>query len=131
MVLDAYWRTSSREHVVCAYNLKHKKKPSSVNATQQVARFVRNLEKGCYLAKIMSKAKDKLCENMFCGESIQKGQIPKYYVKTYGLNNLCVMELDSSKRLTYTLLSNGIGVGVYIIEVFLNHRDYDRRFGYT
>lgn len=111
--------------------LKHKKKPSSINATPEVAGFIQGLEKGCYLDKVMSKAKEELREDMFCGESVQKRQIPKYYVEKYELNNLYVMKLDSSKRLAYTLSSNGIGVGVYLVEVFLTHKDYEERFGYT
>lgn len=110
--------------------LKHKKKPSSVNATPEVANFIQNIVKGSYLEKTIAKAREKLSENMFCGECIQRKQIPKYYIQKYKLNNLYVMDLDGSRRLSYTLLANGVGVGVYLLEIFLTHKDYEIRFGY-
>ena len=102
-----------------------------MNGTPEVAEFIKNLEKGCYLEKIMSKVQGELREDMFCGEPVKKKQIPEYYIEKYGLNNLYVKKLDSSKRLTYTLSANGFGVGVYLLEVFLTHKDYEERFGYT
>lgn len=111
--------------------MKRRKKPSSINATPKMAQFAQSLEKGCYLDKVISKAKQELSENMFCGEPVQKKQIPKHYIQKYELDNLYVMDLDSDKRLTYTLLSNGVGVGVYVLEVFLSHKDYEMRFGYA
>lgn len=132
MVLDAQRGTIHREHeVVVIFAMKHKKKPSTVNATPEVAEFIRTIDKGSYLEKIIVKTKEELSDNMFCGECIQRKQIPRYYIRKYKLNNLYVMDLDSSKRLSYTLLSNGVGVGVYLLEVFLTHKDYETRFGYT
>jgi hypothetical protein len=32
--------------------------------------------------------------------------------------------------LTYTLVFDGAGVGVYVLEI-LSHKKYDRRFGYS
>lgn len=106
------------------------KKPSSVNATPEVAEFISKLEKGSHLDKIITKAKEKLWENMFAGEPVQKKKIPKYYIRKHGINNLYLMDLDSSRRLTYTLLYNGIGIGIFVLEIFLTHKEYEKRFGY-
>jgi hypothetical protein len=89
------------------------------------------LPKGCYLEKVVSKAREELSEDMFCGKPVQRKQIPKHYIQKYGLKNLYVKRLDADRRLSYTLLSNGIGVGVFLLEVFLSHKDYEKRFHYT
>ena len=107
------------------------KKPSSVNATREVADFISRLKKGNYVEKIIAKAKEKLWENMFAGEPVQKKKIPKYYIQKYGINNLYVLDLDSSRRLVYTLLHNGVGTGVFVLDVFLGHKEYEERFGYS
>ena len=67
---------------------------------------------------------------MFVGESIQKQQIPKYYVDKYGVNNLYRLRLDRARRLCYTLVSDEEGVKVVVLEVFPDHKSYNRRFGY-
>ena len=107
-----------------------KKKPSSVNATPEIADVISNLEKGSYLDKIISKAKRKLEENMFAGNNFQKKKIPKYYIENYGIYNLYVLDLDSKSRLIYTLIANGVGVSVNILEIFVDHKEYEKRFGY-
>lgn len=112
------------------YPLK-KKKPSSANAIRELSDFIVSLDKGCYLEKIITKAKEKLLDNMFSGEPVQKKLIPRYYIQRYDLNNLYVLDLDSSRRLSYTLLHNGIGVAVILLEVFLTHKEYEKKFGYT
>lgn len=107
------------------------KKPSSVNATPEVANFISGLDKESHLGKILFNAKQKLEENMFAGEPVQKRLIPKYYTKKYKPNNLYVLDLDASRRIAYILLHNGTGVGVFIIEIFLSHKEYEKRFGYS
>lgn len=107
-----------------------KKKPSSVNAVPDVADFISKLEKGSHLDKVVNKALDALRENMCAGELVQKKKIPEDYVKKYELRNLYVLDLDSSRRLTYTLLYNGVGVSVNVLQIFLDHKEYERKFGY-
>ena len=111
--------------------LKIKKKPSSINATPEVADFISRLEKGDNLDKIINRAKRKLLGDMCAGELVQKKKIPKHYIRKYQLNNLYVLDLDSGRRLTYTLIFNGVGISVNIIEIFLNHKEYAKRFGYS
>lgn len=108
-----------------------KKKPSSINAVPEVADFISKLEKGSHPDKIINKALTKLGHDVCAGEPVQKRKIPKFYIKKYGIHNLYVLDLDSSSRLTYTLLFDGAGVSIHILEIFLNHKKYERRFGYS
>lgn len=111
--------------------MKKKKKPSSVRAIPEVADFISRLEKGSYLDKIINNAINKLRGDMCAGKNVQKKKIPKYYIRKYGIYNLYVMDLDSSRRITYTLIFNGVGITVNILEIFLDHKQYERRFGYS
>jgi len=108
-----------------------RKKPSSVRATPEVADFISRLKKGSYIDKIINNAIETLKENMFVGENVQKKKIPECYIEKYDLYNLYVMDLDSSRRLTYTLIFDGAGVSVNILEIFLDHKQYEKRFGYS
>lgn len=107
-----------------------KKKPSSVNATPEVADFISKLEKGSHLDRIINRAKGKLWNNILAGQPVQRKKFPKCYIDKYEIRNLYVMNLDSSRRLTYTLLFDGVGVSLNILEIFLSHKEYEKRFGY-
>jgi hypothetical protein len=111
--------------------LKKKKKPSSVNATPEVVEFISKLEKGSYVDKIITKAIDILDEDMFAGDPVQKKKFPKCYIQEHEIRNLYVMKLNSYRRLTYTLIFDGIGISVNILEIFLSHKEYEQRFGYS
>jgi len=106
-----------------------RKKPSSVNATPEVADFISKLKKGCYLLAIINNGLDKLKDNMFAGQKIEKKKFPKYYIRKYQINNLHKLNLDSRTRLTYTLVAEESGVTVVVLEV-LSHKKYNKRFGY-
>ena len=62
-------------------------------------------------------------------DHVPKKYWPKYYVKNWRINNLYKKDLGRDWRLTYTLVFDGAGVGVYVLEI-LSHKEYDRRFGY-
>jgi len=82
------------------------------------------------LKKTLDKGLDLLKERMFVGEKIEKRLIPKYYVDKYGVNNLFRLRLDRARRLVYTIVADEEGVKVAVLEVFLDHKSYGRRFGY-
>jgi|SRR2546421_6334242 len=53
-----------------------------------------------------------------------------YYVRKYGISNLWKFNMSRGARLVYTLLSeNGLWV-VVVLEMFLTHKEYEKRFGY-
>ena len=105
------------------------KKPSCVKAVKAVANFVSSLESDSHLRQIVDKALDVLKENMFAGQLIEKKKFPKSYIQKYGITNLYKYNLDRSNRLTYTLVADASGIAVVVLEI-LNHKEYEKRFGY-
>jgi len=106
------------------------KKPSCVKAVKAVADFVSSLESDSHLRQIVDKALDVLKENMFAGQLIEKKKFPKIYVQKYGIKNLYKYNLDRSNRLTYTIVADESGIAVVFLEI-LNHKEYEKRFGYN
>ncbi|MDG6249867.1 hypothetical protein [Methanocalculus sp.] len=81
------------------------------------------------LAALLDRAIDRIAENAFCGVQVPKYLIPKEYHRNYGpLNNLWKYNLSRNWRLLYTVASDGDTIAV-IIE-WMDHTEYDRRFGY-
>jgi hypothetical protein len=78
---------------------------------------------------MVEAAVDLLKENMFAGESVEKKKFPKIYVQRYGITNLFKYNLDASNRLTYTLVADESGTAVVVLEI-MNHKEYEKRFGY-
>jgi len=105
------------------------KKPSCVKATRDVANFISSLEKESYLRQIVENGLDMLKENMFAGQRIEKKKFPKYYVQKHEINNLYKYNLDTRNRLVYTLVADRSGIAVVVLEI-LNHKEYEKRFGY-
>lgn len=71
-----------------------------------------------------------LFEDCLRGEKIEHDRWPDYYIKKYKIRNLWRYELLDGKRLVYTILGSTNGFTVSIIEAFVNHTEYDRRFDY-
>jgi Txe/YoeB family toxin of Txe-Axe toxin-antitoxin module len=81
------------------------------------------------LAELLVRALGRIAADAFCGIQVPKKLIPKDYHKKHGpLKNLWKYNLSRSWRLMYTVASDGDTIAV-IIE-WLDHTDYDRRFGY-
>ena len=74
---------------------------------------------------------DKLKLNRTLGEKIPRPQWPPYYVKRYGIDNLWKFNLSKGARLVYTLLSEKGRWIVVVLEAFLTHKEYEKRFGYS
>jgi hypothetical protein len=105
------------------------KKPSSVKAARDAAGFIVSLPKDDYLRQIINTGLDMLAENMFAGQLIEKKKFPKLYSQKYGINNLYKYNLDKTTRLIYTLVADKLGIAVVVLEI-LNHKEYEKRFGY-
>lgn len=67
---------------------------------------------------------------MFAGEIIRKRWIPKYYVKKFGVNNPYRLKLNRKRRCCYIIAADQEGFKVIVLEVFPDHKSYNRRFGY-
>lgn len=71
-----------------------------------------------------------LSEDCTNGDKIEHDKWPNFYIKEYNINNLWRFDLSEGKRFVYTILGTPEGFIVSIIEVFSNHSEYDKRFGY-
>ena len=76
--------------------------------------------------KAINRAIDNLKLNPKCGEQMAKRLIPKYYV---GIDNLWWYDITKDWRLFYTLKGNEMVILAIILE-WMNHKNYERRFGY-
>ena len=81
------------------------------------------------LYKSITKAIDKIKEDPEAGTHIPKKQIPKEYIKDYGITNLWKFDLPKSWRLIYTIVGDEVKIVSMILE-WMSHPEYDRRFNY-
>ena len=81
------------------------------------------------LKKSLRRAIENFKNNVFCGEAIKKGLIPKVYIQKYGINNLVWYQLPNAWRLVYSAVMGQEKVTAMIIEYY-DHKNYERRFGY-
>ena len=77
----------------------------------------------------LNRAFDDLQRNPFCGIQIQRKLIPKEYIKKYSIDNLWKYNLPNAWRLIYSVAKDEIVIISIIIE-WMNHKKYERRFGY-
>ncbi len=82
-----------------------------------------------YLLELIGKATSKLAKDREAGKKIPRKQWPKEYVEKHDITNLWKYNLDNYWRLTYTLRGNEIDLFLIYLE-FLDHKKYDRKFGY-
>ena len=83
------------------------------------------------LVSMLNRAFDALEANCHCGVYIQKKKIPAYYTKKYGeLPNLWKYNLNDSWRLVYFITGAG-GEPLSVVLEWMNHKEYERRFGYA
>jgi hypothetical protein len=87
------------------------------------------LERDSYLRQIVDEALDVLRENMLAGEAIEKKKFPKSYVQKYDITSLYKYNLDASNRLMYSLVADESGIALVVLEI-MNHKEYEKRFGY-
>lgn len=69
--------------------------------------------------------------NIHYGEPIAKRLIPEEYKIKYGATNLFRVELPNFWRMLYTLTDgeSQIEIVAFVLDV-LDHKDYDKKFGY-
>jgi len=82
-----------------------------------------------YLLQLVNKGIAKLVLDCGAGIKIPKKYWPKEYVKRYNINNLWKLNLDNYWRMIYTIVGDEIKLVSIVLEV-LDHKKYDRKFGY-
>lgn len=74
---------------------------------------------------------DLLKEKPDFGNRIKKKQLwPKCYVDAFDVKNLFRLELSKGKRIIYSVYSVSDVRYCNVLEIFLNHKEYEKRFGY-
>jgi hypothetical protein len=82
------------------------------------------------LHKWISRAIDDLKQDAFVGIQIKKELIPQEYKqKIPGIDNLWKYDMPKGWRLVYTVGKDGVIVLSIILE-WMDHKNYERRFGY-
>ncbi len=77
----------------------------------------------------INRALDNLEGDAFCGIQIPKRLIPKIYIHKYAIDNLWKYDLPLGWRLIYSVANSEVCILSLILE-WMNHKDYERRFGY-
>ena len=81
------------------------------------------------LSEFIDRAINDLKINPFCGIKIPRRLWPKEYISKFDITNLWKYNLPDAWRLLYTLSGDNIKIVSIILE-WMNHKDYERRFGY-
>ena len=102
-------------------------------ADAKLQRAFENLKSGKFedkwLASEISSAIGKLGADPFCGVSVGKRLWPYEYVKSYGIDNLRKYNMRKGWRLIYTIAGNQVEIVSIMLE-WLDHKSYEKRFGY-
>lgn len=81
------------------------------------------------LLKSIKQKTELLKINPQAGIHIPKSLIPKVYIDKYDANNLWKIDLSGYWRMIYTLRTTEIEIVNFVLD-FLDHRTYDKVFGY-
>ena len=63
------------------------------------------------------------------GIHIPKDRIPREYILKYDVTNLWKVNLSGAWRMIYTIRGSEVEIISLVLDI-LNHRSYDRKFGY-
>lgn len=82
------------------------------------------------LFKFLERATNDLKINPECGIKIPKGLWPKEYTSKHSIDNLWKYNLPNAWRVIYTIVRDKVKIVSIILE-WMDHKNYERRFGYT
>jgi len=101
--------------------------------SKEFVKLQRKAEKGegeaKYLLKLVNKGIAKIATRITAGKKVPKKLWPKEYVRKYGITNLWKLNLDCYWRMTYTIVGDQVELFGIVLEV-MDHKKYDRKFGY-
>ena len=78
------------------------------------------------LLRSINQKRDLIKANPFYGTNVEKKKIPKTH---YDFQNLWRVELTGYWRMLYTIKGDEVQIICFILDI-LNHKDYDKKFGY-
>ncbi len=99
-----------------------------VRKTIEFDKFFNSIHEGKAKKEVI-EAFSLLREDCTRGDSIPKSLI-SYYIQHYGVNNAWRYELSGGARMIYTIVLESDGFVVYLLEGFVTHDEYEKRFGY-
>jgi hypothetical protein len=111
--------------------LRKREPPDELRGTPEFEEFFSGLDKNCDLYKRIKTVLEALKENVLAGDKIERRKWAKLYVQKYGVYNLFRIEAGKASRLVYTIISEGNKKIVCVLEFFSDHKEYERRFGYS
>ncbi len=81
------------------------------------------------LYEFLKRAFEDIEKEPACGIHVPNNLIPKEYIQKYNINNLWKYDLPDGWRLLYSIGIDKVMVIAIMIE-WLDHKNYERRFGY-
>ena len=106
-------------------------KPSKVVfAEDKIEKEFYSLDEKEELKKHLKRSIKDIQSNAFSGIQIPKRLIPKNYTKKYKINNLWKYDLPGGWRLLYSIITPNKVEIISVILEWLNHPNYERKFGY-
>lgn len=111
--------------------MRKREPPDELRGTPEFEAFFSGLDKNCDLYKRIRTALDTLKENMLAGDKIEKRKWAKMYVQKYAVHNLFRIDAGKESRLIYTIIAENNKKIVCVLEFFSDHKEYERRFGYS
>ena len=81
------------------------------------------------LKKFIERAFRDIESNPFCGIQIPKDRIPKEYLQKFNIQNAWKYNLPDAWRLIYSIEGGELVIITIVLE-WLDHKEYERRFGY-
>lgn len=110
-----------------------KMKSTVVFAEDRIKKSLRDLKNSKTedqkLYKWILRAMEDLEDNAFCGIQLSKRLIPRMYTQKFGIDNLWKYDLPRGWRLIYSVSNDRVSVVSIVLE-WMDHKNYERRFGY-
>ena len=95
---------------------------------EEIAKGITSSDHQTLLRSIKQKV-ELLKANPEYGTHIPKDRIPKEYVRDYDVTNLWKVNLSDGWRMIYTIRGTDVEIISLILDI-MNHRDYEKKFGY-
>ena len=105
--------------------------PEAEEAYRQLNGLAANSKLERSILNSIKKKMELIKMNPHYGNPMAKKLIPKEYVLKYGVTNLFRVELSSFWRMLYTLTNDETEVVIvaFVLDI-IDHKEYDRKFGY-
>jgi mRNA-degrading endonuclease RelE of RelBE toxin-antitoxin system len=105
--------------------------PEAEEAYKQLNGLAANSKLERSILNSIKKKVELIKMNLHYGNPMAKKLIPKEYALRYGITNLFRVELSGFWRMLYTLTNDETEVVIvaFVLDI-IDHKEYDRKFGY-